>query len=411
MGFPVPFECLSTARDHAVAVGCLCLCNFLLVETTKEVFCRPGKHEHYVKQYGQCKKCDKCPPGWGYGKYQEVDMDPEHGAVSCRGCVQCGPGVSFSKFIGYGPCRPCKNCSARGLGENRPCVTNRNARCGAPLPLPPTKQPLQNIDKPVDPKMTQQRNYLSTASEDLTSFKSVFLYTVVSVVLLMILIFTALYVRKRRSYSPQNLNRGSHQQTQERTNRVRMSDATLGTPQTQNDEHLSAGNRKMRLNTGNDVIREHETNQERCQKESNHESIPLIESHFKIDEHLLDIDGAPQQTHRPSQRCAYSRGLGSNERTEILTDAELQKLCPALAAKNSYRRVGRMLGVRDRDIDIIREETRGDPKESAFQTLKKWTELKGKDATRQQLCLALRRIERKDLVDEIIPSNNPTCSN
>lgn len=338
-------------------------------------------------------------------------MDPEHGAVSCRGCVQCGPGVSFSKFIGYGPCRPCKNCSARGLGENRPCVTNRNARCGAPLPLPPTKQPLQNIDKPVDLKMTQQKNYLSTASEDLTSFKSVFLYTVVSVVLLMILIFTALYVRKRRSYLPQNLNRGSHQQTQQRTNRVRMSDATLGTPQTQNDEHLSAGNRKMRLNTGNDVIREHETNPERCQKESNHESIPLIESHFKIDEHLLDIDGAPQQTHRPSQRCAYSRGLGSNERTEILTDAELQKLCPALAAKNSYRRVGRMLGVRDRDIDIIREETRGDPKESAFQTLKKWTELKGKDATRQQLCLALRRIERQDLVDEIIPSNNPTCSN
>lgn len=91
--------------------------------------------------------------------------------------------------------------------------------------------------------------------------------------------------------------------------RARMSDATLGTPQTQNDEHLSAGNRKMRLNTGNDVIREHETNPERCQKESNHESIPLIESHFKIDEHLLDIDGAPQQTHRPSQRCAYSRGI------------------------------------------------------------------------------------------------------
>lgn len=103
--------------------------------------------------------------------------------------------------------------------------------------------------------------------------------------------------------------------------------------------------------------------------------------------------------------------MGSNERTEILTDAELQKLCPALAAKNSYRRVGRMLGVRDRDIDIMKEETRGDPKESAFQTLKKWTELKGKDATRQQLCLALRRIERQDLVDEIIPSNNPTCSN
>lgn len=103
--------------------------------------------------------------------------------------------------------------------------------------------------------------------------------------------------------------------------------------------------------------------------------------------------------------------MGSNERTETLTDAELQRLCPALAAKNAYRRVGRMLGVRDRDIDIIREETRGDPKESAFQTLKKWTELKGNDATRQQLCLALGCIERQDLVDEITTSNNPTNRN
>lgn len=103
-------------------------------------------------------------------------------------------------------------------------------------------------------------------------------------------------------------------------------------------------------------------------------------------------------------------GLGSNG-TGTLTDAELQRLCPALAAKNAYRRVGRMLGVRDRDIDIIREETRGDPKESAFQTLKKWTELKGNDATRQQLSLALGRIERQDLVDVITTSNNPTSRN
>lgn len=403
-GFPIPSKCLSTASDYAVLFSLISQ-----VETKKEVFCRPGKHEHYVKQYGQCKKCDKCPPGWGYGKYQQVDMDPEHGAVSCRGCVKCGPGVSFSKFIGYGPCRPCENCSARGLGEKRPCITDRNARCGAPLPQPPTKQPLQNIEKPVDPKMTQHKNYLSTASEDLTSFKNVFVYTVVSVLFLMILIFTALYVRKRRSYSTPNLNRGSHQQTQRRTNRI--IDATLETPLTQNDEHMSAGNRQLRLNTGSDVIREHETNPDRCQKESNHESIPLKESHFKIDEHLMDIDGAPLQTDKPTQRCTIPRGLGSNERTETLTDAELQRLCPALAAKNTYRRVGRMLGVRDRDIDIIREETRGDPKESAFQTLKKWTELKGNDATRQQLCLALGRIERQDLVDVITTSNNPTNRN
>lgn len=59
--------------------ACVCVILFSLisqVETKKEVFCRPGKHEHYVEQYGQCKKCDKCPPGWGYGKYQQVRHFP-----------------------------------------------------------------------------------------------------------------------------------------------------------------------------------------------------------------------------------------------------------------------------------------------------------------------------------------------
>lgn len=90
--------------------------------------------------------------------------------------------------------------------------------------------------------------------------------------------------------------------------RVRIIDATLETPLTQNDEQMSAGNRQLRLNTGNDVIREQETKPAKCQKESNHESIPLIESHFKIDEHLLDIDGAPLQTDKPTQRCTIPRG-------------------------------------------------------------------------------------------------------
>lgn len=89
--------------------------------------------------------------------------------------------------------------------------------------------------------------------------------------------------------------------------RVRIIDATLETPLTQNDEHMSAGNRQLSFNTGNDVIREHETNPAKCQKESSHESIPLIESHFKtVEQHLLDIDGA--QSDKPTQRCAIPRG-------------------------------------------------------------------------------------------------------
>jgi hypothetical protein len=35
-------------------------------ELKKDVFCKPRRHERYIEQFGQCKKCDRCPPGWGY---------------------------------------------------------------------------------------------------------------------------------------------------------------------------------------------------------------------------------------------------------------------------------------------------------------------------------------------------------
>ena len=72
--------------------------------------------------------------------YLQVVMDPVHGALSCKGCVKCIPGVTFSKFINYGPCRQCKNCTASGLRYTQPCTVERNAKCGEPLPPPPTKQ-------------------------------------------------------------------------------------------------------------------------------------------------------------------------------------------------------------------------------------------------------------------------------
>lgn len=79
-GFPFPLNvCQQPATMQWQTDACVCVILFSLisqVETKKEVFCRPGKHEHYVEQYGQCKKCDKCPPGWGYGKYQQVRHFP-----------------------------------------------------------------------------------------------------------------------------------------------------------------------------------------------------------------------------------------------------------------------------------------------------------------------------------------------
>lgn len=77
--------CQQPATMQWQTVACVCVILFSLisqVETKKEVFCRPGKHEHYVKQYGQCKKCDKCPPGWGYEvplvSYEHNNYDEIH---------------------------------------------------------------------------------------------------------------------------------------------------------------------------------------------------------------------------------------------------------------------------------------------------------------------------------------------
>ena len=79
--------------------------------------------------------------------------------------------------------------------------------------------------------------------------------------------------------------------------------------------------------------------------------------------------------------------LGTNETPP--SDKVLQDLCGYIAHGKLYAKLGRVLGVEDNEIQRIKEEQRDDLKETAFQVLKRWRELKGTGATKSVLRQAL----------------------
>lgn len=52
MGFPPVFVLLSVAVTAAVAAD-------------PPVYCQVDNNEYYMRQWGQCKACDRCPYGFG----------------------------------------------------------------------------------------------------------------------------------------------------------------------------------------------------------------------------------------------------------------------------------------------------------------------------------------------------------
>ncbi|XP_048773234.2 uncharacterized protein LOC125678665 isoform X2 [Ostrea edulis] len=443
-------------------------------EPKKNVFCKPRRHEHYIEQFGQCKKCDRCPLGWGYGigdSKNEVDMDPVHGATSCQRCMQCISGVSFSKFIGYMPCRKCKNCSTIGKVEIRSCTTKRNSKCGGPFPPPKSQEMSQDIPKegPVQNEDKQHTSHQLNTGEDLVNFKSVFLWTIAVCMLIATFLITTFYILRRKKSVKKDVHKveeiplsicggednevmtettsltqdntgqrelvqnhtgqrelvqnhtGQRELVQNNTGQRELVQNNTGRELVQNHTgqrelvQNHTGQRKLVQNhTGQrelvqDNIEQRELMQDKGEQPTTHirnfatQSVQSLESDFHYELKTIspvEEDGVSTaerlQTAGPHVHIRDSISIG-----DMLTDAQIQNLCPELAAGNTYRRLGRMLGVRDNDIEIIREENRDDPKEAAFQTLKKWREVKGQEATKRRLREALRHADRQDLADKI----------
>ncbi|XP_061164968.1 uncharacterized protein LOC133173921 [Saccostrea echinata] len=85
--------------------------------------------QFYVKQWGQCKACDRCPRGYGLNSKRDVRLDPVHGALHCRGCVKCVPGETFNSEIGYGECLSCTNCTAHRKTVITECTIETDTVC------------------------------------------------------------------------------------------------------------------------------------------------------------------------------------------------------------------------------------------------------------------------------------------
>ncbi|XP_076071039.1 uncharacterized protein LOC143042546 isoform X4 [Mytilus galloprovincialis] len=112
------------------------LVNLKIVWTMKtDIYCDYSKHEFYLPQGDFCKRCDRCPPGFGLEqlKDRKVEFDPVHGALECRRCVACTNGC-FSHSRSFKECKLCRNCTSEGRLELRQCTETSNAKCGNILP-------------------------------------------------------------------------------------------------------------------------------------------------------------------------------------------------------------------------------------------------------------------------------------
>lgn len=67
----------------------------------------------------------------------------------------------------------------------------------------------------------------------------------------------------------------------------------------------------------------------------------------------------------------------------LLADELIRKLSKYLAVGEAIYRVGILLGLTATDICIIKQDYKGDSKEIAYRCLKKWTEIRPREGSRE----------------------------
>ncbi|XP_061164158.1 uncharacterized protein LOC133173216 [Saccostrea echinata] len=331
-----------------------------------DVYCDMENNQFYVEQWGQCKDCDRCPKGYGLDIKRNINIDPVHGALSCRGCVKCIDGETFESVIGYGECKSCTNCKVQEKSIATPCTKERDTVCTRKFVMKESQTPVE------DNNGVQNKGYHTDLDPLSTTVGAVvvFIFVVPSAVILVIM-------RKRLNCRKQD---SSMSDDVEENDRLGKKDVECDPPtcktemETINSSELECEARPLTESERN------KTNKERRRPSDVSIDFP---SNFYYD--LKHLDDNDLETDTEEQK--------SDPRlNEIPSDKELQYLCPHIAHCNNYARLGRELGVEDSEIKRIKEEQHGDLRETAFQTLKKWRELNGQLATKFKLQCALARI-------------------
>ncbi|XP_062580628.1 uncharacterized protein LOC134242537 [Saccostrea cucullata] len=339
------------------------------VTTGTDVYCDVENNEFYVEQWGQCKDCDRCPGGYGLDIKRNINIDPVHGALGCRGCVKCVDGETFSSVIGYDQCKSCTDCTRQGKSVATPCTKERDTVCSRNVLRVTRKSQtplLHTTSKPVflnngdDNRGDQNKEHNTDFDPLLTTVGVgvVFIFVVPSAAILVI-IRKRLICRKQDSSKVEDL---------EEQDRLDKKNVEIDPPSCETESELDFEARPLTESE------ENETNRKRKLLSDVSIDIP---GNFSYDNDL-ETDTEEQ--------------ISDPRLNDVPSDKELQNICPDIAHSNIYTRLGRELGVEDSEIKRIKEEQNGDLQETAFQTLKKWRELNGKSATKSKLQYALKRV-------------------
>ena len=84
-------------------------------------------------------------------------------------------------------------------------------------------------------------------------------------------------------------------------------------------------------------------------------------------------------------------------RCAVCADANLKKCirayCDSQAAVKAWRSVAKLLGLKEDEIARIAGEQKAPTKEMAQEMLRRWKQIRGKDATKDNLIVTLRKLK------------------
>ena len=305
-------------------------------------FCEYQKNQYYDSQGDFCKLCDRCMIGWGLAHFEErdFDIDPVHGALGCRHCVPCGTGF-YSAHYSYENCMPCTNCQKEGRHQNRPCSQTQDTICG-------------NI---LEGRSTNN----NVATENV--------YLIIGLLLGGILLVGGIVTFIYRCLKKKRSKRKCKKKDVEKdavTKNLISSDTTLSTENSMPSSNTSS------------------TSLSNCGKSD------------------LSTDGNGDIfNQQPTVIQKIKEWKCLHDPTEELSYPLARLISKPLAVDNTFYDIGLHLGLSDEDINIIRSDKRDSVVEQAYETLKKWKQLKASEATVFSILSSLLSLQCYDIANTL----------
>ncbi|KAJ8319683.1 hypothetical protein KUTeg_002765 [Tegillarca granosa] len=355
----------------------------------------------------------------------DFKIDIEKGALGCRKCRQCEEGSFQKRYKAFKSCRPCRVCHP-GQYEVEQCTPTQNRKCrsykgdeekhnpsisstslqiqtttsNSDAPKLPVAAPIKEDPRiktsPVPLKTPEKDKFVAPKETDFEDNKSVF---IVSLALSVIgngeanTKTTDLESIEMVPLLPTRDNRGT------------------GVMETESHE-ICRHNQSAGMCSNSDNSLPFMTSNFSCELAPTPEISAMSPTTFK-DSGIED--GIPMLSDKRATISDVSDASDSERcdtptyDDEHLTAAELQAVAHQLAP-DYYKQVGRLLRVTENEMRIIQANNPENVEERAYEVLKKWTEKMAAEATKKNLKIALKNINRVDVV-QIFYNNSKKIPN